>query len=126
MSAAALVEQAKAAGVTLRLVDGKVKATGTKAAVTCLLEPLRQHKADLVRWFTQTPANEPEPPKDPAAWRELANAYNAHHFNCVPCQAAGRGSQYGLRCGTGTALWWAYAQADQPSVKKCDPTRNED
>ena len=30
------------------------------------------------------------------------------------------------RSGTGTALWWAYAQANQPSVKKCDLTRNED
>lgn len=110
MSAAALVQQAKAAGVTLRLVDGKVKATGTKAAVTCLLEPLRQHKADLVRWFTHSPINEPEPPTNPAAWRELANAYNAHHVNCKHCQAAGRGVRYGLRCSTGSALWTTYQE----------------
>lgn len=47
----------------------------------------------------------PEPPADPNAWRELAVAYNAHHFNCSTCIAAGRGAQYGLRCGVGAALW---------------------
>lgn len=53
------------------------------------------------------PASEvrPEPSISPADWHELAAAYHAHHFNCVTCQAAGRGKQYGLRCGTGSALW---------------------
>ena len=49
-----------------------------------------------------------EPPTDPADWRELAAAYHAHHFACQTCIAAGRGSQYGLRCGTGAALWTSY------------------
>ncbi|MDO8264637.1 MAG: hypothetical protein Q7T21_15635 [Gallionella sp.] len=134
MSAAALIQQAKAAGVTLRLVDGKVKITGTKAAVAGLIEPLRQHKADLVRWFEQAavpvevlqeeyrlysrlapstqpePQPEPEPPADPEDWRELAAAYNAHHVNCKHCQAAGRGTRYGLRCGVGASLWSAYSE----------------
>ena len=44
----------------------------------------------------------PEPPPDPNAWRELAAAYSGHHFKCSACIAAGRGAQYGLRCGTGT------------------------
>ena len=113
MSAAALVQTALAAGVQLRMVDGKVKATGTKAAVTCLLEPLRQHKADLVRWFTQPPANEPEPPTDPAAWRELSVEYHRHHFNCKTCCAAGQGR--GLRCGTGSALWNSYQNTEEKS-----------
>lgn len=44
-------------------------------------------------------------------WHALDAAYLAHHFNCPACIAAGRGSQYGLRCGVGAALWRAYAQA---------------
>lgn len=47
----------------------------------------------------------PEPPTDPNAWRELATAYNAHHFKCSTCIAAGRGAQYGPRCNIGLALW---------------------
>ena len=54
------------------------------------------------------PAPAPEPPADPNAWRELAEAYNAHHFDCHACIAAGRGTQYGRRCGAGTALWINY------------------
>ena len=42
---------------------------------------------------------------DPNAWRELAAAYHDQHFKCGTCIAAGRGAQYGLRCGVGTALW---------------------
>ena len=53
-------------------------------------------------------ANDPEPPSDPQAWKELTAAYHAHHFNCPTCIAAGLGSQYGQRCGAGTALWRAY------------------
>ena len=41
-------------------------------------------------------------------WHALDAAYLAHHFNCPACIAAGRGSRYGLRCGTGEALWRAY------------------
>lgn len=51
---------------------------------------------------------DPVPPTDPNAWRELAAAYHAHHFKCSTCIAAGRGAQYGLRCGVGAALWNAY------------------
>ena len=34
-----------------------------------------------------------------------------HHFNCPTCKAAGRGKQYGQRCGAGMALWRAYSAA---------------
>lgn len=54
------------------------------------------------------PSPFPEPPADPNAWRELDQAYHAHHFNCTTCIAAGRGSIYGLRCGVGAALWLHY------------------
>lgn len=47
----------------------------------------------------------PEPSADPEAWRELAQAYYRHHFKCVVCIAAGRGANYGPRCGAGAALW---------------------
>ena len=47
----------------------------------------------------------------PADWHALDAAYLAHHFNCLACIAAGRGSRYGLRCGTGAALWRAYTAA---------------
>ena len=55
----------------------------------------------------------PEPPPDPNAWRELATAYHAHHFGCPLCVAAGRGTGYGLRCGTGAALWATYDKASE-------------
>ena len=44
-------------------------------------------------------------------WRELDQAYQAHHFTCHTCQAAGRGLQYGRRCGVGLVLWTGYSQA---------------
>ena len=50
----------------------------------------------------------PEPSTNPNAWRELAQAYHAHHFVCSTCIAAGRGAMYGLRCGVGAALWSHY------------------
>ena len=59
---------------------------------------------------------EPEPPTNPKDWRELATAYHAHHFKCGTCISAGRGAQYGLRCGVGAALWTSYQnkQGDTP------------
>jgi hypothetical protein len=108
VSAAALIQSALAAGVQLKLVDGKIRAKGKRSAVDGLLEPLRQHKADLIRWFTAANDGNAEPPADPAEWHELAVAYNAHHFACKTCCAAGQGR--GLRCGTGSALWLAYQE----------------
>ena len=50
----------------------------------------------------------PKTPPEPNAWRELARAYHAHHFNCQTCIAAGRSAVHGLRCSTGVALWNNY------------------
>jgi hypothetical protein len=114
VSAQALIRQAQASGVALRLVGGKVKASGPREAVARLLVPLREHRAALADALQAAPI-EPLPsiPADaatgPAAdWHTLDAAYLAHHFNCPTCIAAGRGIRYGLRCGTGAALWRAY------------------
>ncbi len=106
MTAQTLIRQASVAGVELRLIDGKVKASGTADALALMVGQLRANKEELVEFLRAT--NEPEPPADPGAWRELADAYHTHHFKCPTCQAAGRGTQYGLRCGVGAALWITY------------------
>ena len=106
MNAAALIRQAQASGVALRLVGGKVKASGPREAVARLLVPLREHRAAL--------ADALQAEEVPADWHTLDAAYLAHHFNCLTCIAAGRGSRYGLRCGTGAALWRAYSEAQLP------------
>ena len=110
MSTAALIRQAKAAGISLRLEDGKIRYRGSARAVASLLESLRQNKADLLRWFAQESANDSEPLNNPTVWRELHEAYLAHHWNCPTCRAAGRSSRYGLRCGAGAALWSRYVE----------------
>lgn len=112
MTAQTLIRQAIAAGVAVRLIDGKVKASGRADAVALMVDLLRANRADLIRWLTESAANDLEAPHDPSTWRELAAAYHAHHFACITCQAAGRGKQYGLRCGTGSALWAAHSNAD--------------
>ena len=43
---------------------------------------------------------------NPNSWRPLFIAYDVHASTCPTCIAGGLG--YGLRCGTGTALWAAY------------------
>ena len=114
MSAQALIRQAQASGVARRLVGGKVKASGPREAVARLLVPLREHRAELADALQAEPLK-PLPSAvtdaatEPADWHALDAAYLAHHFNCATCIAAGRGSRYGLRCGTGAALWRAYA-----------------
>ena len=113
MSAQALIRQAQASGVALRLVGGKVKASGPREAVARLLAPLREHRTALADALQAEPSK-PLPSAgtdaapEPADWHALDAAYLAHHFNCPTCIAAGRSRRYGLRCGTGAALWRAY------------------
>ena len=111
MSADTLIRAALDAGVELQFIDGKLIAVGKRAAIAKMAEPIRAGKADLIRWFTQTPANElsVEPRPDPASWHDLDRAYQAHHVNCKFCQAAGRGAIYGKRCAVGITLWQMYS-----------------
>lgn len=51
---------------------------------------------------------------DAPDWHALDKAYQLHHVSCPVCQAAGRGTRYGLRCGTGAALWSAYSAVQPP------------
>lgn len=64
--------------------------------------------AELAALAISHDENALEPPADPNAWRELAQAYHAHHFNCPQCIAAGRGAVYGDRCDVGSLLWSCY------------------
>ena len=110
MSAAALIREAQDAGVILRMADGKLKAVGKLSVVQSWAPRLREHKTELIEALA---ANNPdfEPSQNPSDWRELAAAYHGHHFGCLVCIAAGRGTAYGMRCGTGTALWTDYQQS---------------
>jgi hypothetical protein len=116
VSAQALIRQAQASGVELRLVGGKVKASGPREAVARLLVPLREHRAALADALQAEPV-EPLPSTtaeaapEPADWHALDAAYLAHHFNCATCIAAGRSSRYGQRCGVGIALWRTYSDS---------------
>ena len=58
-----------------------------------------------------TPASPAAPALEALDWRALDAAYLAHHAHCHVCQAAGRSTRYGLRCGAGAALWTAYDSA---------------
>jgi hypothetical protein len=116
VSAVALLREAQASGIELRLVGGKVKVIGPRGAVARLLEPLREHKAALVCALQVEQAEVPPTleainPANPPDWHALDAAYNTHHFNCPTCIAAGRGSRYGQRCGVGMKLWLAYQDA---------------
>ena len=72
-----------------------------------LRDLIRNSKAMLIDWLTaanDTASHAPDPPDNPVDSKELAAAYQAHHFNCPTCISAGRGSRYGQRCGAAMAL----------------------
>ena len=97
------------AGLSVALASGGGLVVSPGSRLTPGLRDLiRGNKPVLVDWLHAANDPLPEPPTDPNAWRELAAAYHGHHFNCTACIAAGRGAQYGLRCGTGAALWTSY------------------
>ena len=73
-----------------------------------LCDLIRGNKAVLVNWLHAANDLPPEPPTNPKVWRELAAASHAHHVHYSTCIAAGRGSEYGQRCGAGMDLWRAY------------------
>lgn len=99
--ATTLIRKALDAGIELQFVDGQLKVTGKRKAVECWASKLRENRAALIE------ALQPRAPS--LDWREADRVYQLHHIGCATCVAAGRG--YGLRCGTGTALWSAYSTA---------------
>ena len=97
------------AGISVSLAPGGGLVVSPGSRLTPdLRELVRANKPLLVNWLQAVNDPLPEPPIDPDAWRVLAQAYHAHHLKCPVCIAAGRGTGYGFRCGTGTALWIAY------------------
>ena len=114
MSLDTLIRRALDSGVELALVDGQITMIGRSSAVQQWRAQLREHKAGIYQHLTA--ANDPtnrvfEKPWHhiEAPWRELAQAYHAHHFKCTPCKSAGQGR--GQRCGAGAALWVNYQSA---------------
>ena len=106
-----IFESLREAGLSISLAsNGGIRVSPSSRLTDVLRTLIRGNKAFLLDWLhaANDPDPLPEPPTDPNAWRELAAAYNDHHFNCATCIAAGRGTQYGLRCGMGAALWNAY------------------
>lgn len=121
LDAAELLNKATRLGVNIDLDGDELRVVGSRDAVTKLVPMLRLHKPSIVQLLVQrrTAHDDPHPtaqqptPPPPALthneWTALDKAYLAHHFNCPICIAAGKG--YGLRCGTGAALWVAYSAA---------------
>lgn len=109
-----VVAQLADAGLNLSLAPAGGLAVAPSSHLTADLRALiRSSKEQLIDWLTaanDAASHAPDPPDDPVDWKELAAAYHAHHFNCPTCIAAGRGSRYGQRCGTGMALWRAYCE----------------
>ena len=108
-----IFESLREAGLSLSLASNSgISVTPASRLTDDLRTLIRDNKPFLLDWLTAAndpaPEPEPEPPADPNAWRELAEAYNAHHVDCHACIAAGRGIRYGLRCGAGAALWINY------------------
>ena len=104
-----IFESLRGAGLSLSLASNNgITVTPASRLTDDLRTLIRDNKPFLIDWLTAANDPVPEPPAHPDAWRELAQAYNAHHFGCDTCVAAGRGTQYGLRCGAGAALWNAH------------------
>ncbi len=110
-----VVAQLSHAGLNLSLAPAGGLAVAPASHLTADLRALiRSSKAVLIAWLTAAnndASHAPEPPDNPLDWQELAAAYHTHHFNCLTCIAAGRGSRYGQRCGVGQALWFDYSDA---------------
>ena len=127
MQAAKIIGELGSQGFSFNLVaDGGLVVRPFSKLPDTQRELLRAHKADIVALLSREAVNDPasiqppapttpaKPPKqtfmeNADTWRELDRAYQAHHFKCPICKAAGLG--YGLRCAAGAALWRAYSDA---------------
>ena len=109
MTAAHVFKALHDAGLSVSLAPGgKITVLPGSRLTPDLRELVKVNKSLMVDWLQAANDPEPEPPTNPNDWRELATAYHLHHFKCSTCIAAGRGVQYGLRCGVGAALWTSY------------------
>lgn len=109
---AAIVERLLQAGLNLSLAPaGGLAVTPSSHLTAELRDLIRSSKPLLIRWLTaadEGASGAPDQLANPLAWKELAAAYHAHHFDCRYCIAAGRSSQNGPRCRIGAALWGRY------------------
>lgn len=107
-----VVAQLADAGLNLSLAPAGALAVAPSSHLTADLRALiRSSKALLIDWLTaanDAASHALDPLDNSLDWKERASAYHTHHINCPTCIAAGRGSQYGQRCGAGMALWQAY------------------
>eukprot|EP01036_Dinobryon_divergens_P056771 gene56771-75806_t len=114
-STIAIVELLHNAGLKLFLAPAGGLAVGPSSHLTADLHALiRRSKALLIDWLTaanDAASHAPDPPENPSDWKELAEAYHAHHFNCHPCITAGQSTMYGGRCVVGLAFWNSYLKA---------------
>jgi hypothetical protein len=51
VTAATLIRKASAAGIVLRLVDGKIKASGRPEALAAMVPQLREHRPELLEFL---------------------------------------------------------------------------
>ena len=113
-----VVAQLFHAGLSLSLAPAGGLAVAPASHLTTELRDLiRSSKNQLIDWLAaanNSTSEATDPPADPAFWKDLAAAYQSHHFHCPTCIAAGRGSRYGQRCGAGLALWRVYCNGSEP------------
>lgn len=121
------LETIRAAGLSIGLTDDSRLFVKPADRITDeLREFVRAHRAELIESLQTEQAASPTPPPPAPAlthaeWATLDKAYQTHHQTCPVCIAAGKG--YGLRCGTGAALWANYDQASEPP--RTNPARKD-
>jgi len=121
------LETIRAAGLTVSLTDDRRLFVKPADRITDeLREFVRAHRVELIESLQAEQSAPPTPTKPAPAltgaeWATLDKAYQAHHLTCPACIASGKG--YGLRCGTGAALWANYDQASEPP--RTTPTRKD-
>lgn len=117
LDAPAVVTQLAQAGLSLFLApNGGIAVSPSSRLTEDLRDLIRSSKSMLIDWMTAAnddASHMSDLLNGPADWRTLAAAYHSHHFSCVICIAAGRGSRYGQRCGVGRALWQSYCESSE-------------
>ena len=105
----------RAAGLSVGLTDDLRLIVKPSSLITPeLREFAKAHRDELIACLLAEQAVPPPAPAlSRAEWAVLDKAYQSHHFGCPVCIAAGKG--YGLRCGTGAALWAEYDRATEPA-----------